>query len=60
MKNWAIAFVVLGLVAGFLAFTGAAVGIWMFLALIVAFVLVLDGFGLLIRSPRKRRNLPNP
>ncbi len=55
MKNWAILFLMLGLVAGLLAFTGASSGVWTFILVAAFFVLLLNGLMLLLGSPRGRR-----
>ena len=56
MKNWAIAFLAVGLIAGLLAFAGIGSGAWMFALVAAFFVLLMDGMSLLLtRTPRMER-----
>ena len=51
MRNWAIIFVAIGLIAGLLAFAGISAGVWTML-LAAFFVLMLDGVTLFMDGPR--------
>jgi hypothetical protein len=53
MKNWAIAFLAVGLIAGLLAFAGVGAGAWTFALMAAFFVLAMDGMTLLL-TPRRR------
>ena len=48
MKNWALAFLAIGLIAGLVAFTGIGMGAWTFALIAVFFVLAMDGVTLLV------------
>ena len=52
MKSWAIAFLVVGLLAGLLAFAGVGTGAWTFALIAVFFVLAMDGMTLLLTRTR--------
>jgi uncharacterized membrane protein YtjA (UPF0391 family) len=54
MKNWAIAFLAVGLIAGLLAFAGVGYGAWTFALMAVFFVLAMDGITLLLTRARPR------
>jgi len=56
MKNWAMAFLAIGLIAGLLAFAGIGTGAWTFALIAVFFVLAMDGLTLL--ATRRRRIEP--
>ena len=52
MKNWAIAFLVVGMIAGLLAFAGVGSGAWTLALIAVFFVLAMDGITLLLTRAR--------
>jgi uncharacterized membrane protein YtjA (UPF0391 family) len=56
MLNWAIGFVVLGLIAGILAVSGTG-GVWTFVALAAFFVMLLIGVMLLVVRERSKRQV---
>ena len=53
MKNWAIAFLAVGLIAGLLAFAGIGTGAWTFALIAAFFVLAMDGMTLLVTRTRR-------
>jgi uncharacterized membrane protein YtjA (UPF0391 family) len=53
MKNWAIAFLVVGLISGLLAFAGVGSGAWTFALMAAFFVLLMDGMALLLTRTRR-------
>ena len=53
MKNWAIAFLAVGLIAGLLAFAGVGSGAWTFALMAAFFVLLMDGTALLLTRRRR-------
>ena len=57
MKNWAMAFLAIGLIAGILAFAGVSTGAWTFALIAVFFVLAMDGITLLFT---RRRRIEQP
>jgi uncharacterized membrane protein YtjA (UPF0391 family) len=52
VKNWAIAFLVVGMIAGVLAFAGVGSGAWTLVLIAVFFVLAMDGLTLLLTRTR--------
>jgi uncharacterized membrane protein YtjA (UPF0391 family) len=57
MRNWAILFLTVGLIAGLVAFAGISAGVWTFMLLAAFFVLMLDGVMLFMAGPRGTRRL---
>jgi uncharacterized membrane protein YtjA (UPF0391 family) len=53
MKNWALAFLAVGLIAGLVAFAGLGMGAWTFALIAVFFVLAMDGVTLLVAPTRR-------
>ena len=57
MKNWAIAFLAIGVIAGLIAFAGVGSGAWTLALIAVFFVLAMDGITLLL-TPRRSTERP--
>lgn len=52
MKTWAIAFLIVGVIAGLLVFAGVGSGAWTLALIAVFFILGMDGLTLLVTRTR--------
>jgi uncharacterized membrane protein YtjA (UPF0391 family) len=57
MKTWAITFLVIGVIAGLLAFAGVGSGAWTLALIALFFIFAMDGITLLLT---RRRPIERP